>query len=287
MRYPSPPRHAWAVATILCLLFLGVSAAAQDAPAPTKTGWDYAGFPLVNFTTDRGVGYGAYVATFYHGPSGAGEEPYLASVGGQFYQTTGGYAFHKLLLDFPNIAGTGIRVDIASGYETWDSAWYFGLGNRLPRLKPDASPEQYYEFDLKNIWVVPNVRVPIGKAWGLFAGLVLRSADVGVYAESLLERDHPTGTEGGFLSQVQFGLLYDSRDREPSTRHGVFSELSVRGAHAVTGSDFSLWGANLTHRQWFPLTDNERWVLAVRAGLDVHGGDVPFFHQHILYFEIR
>jgi hypothetical protein len=276
--------HRLISSLVVCVFTLsGASAFAQDSgAAKQRTGWDYAGFPLVNFTTDRGVGYGAYLAAFYHGPNGSGSDPYRASIGGQFYQTTGGYAFHKLLLDFPNIADTGVRVDVASGYETWDSAWYFGLGNNTPRLHPDESPERYYTYDLKNIWIVPNLRVPIARDWSLFAGLVLRSAVVNVYEDSLLEVDDPVGTEGGFLSQVQLGLLVDTRDREPSTSRGVFSEVSLRGAHGLTGSDFALWGANMTHRQWLPLLKSDRLVLAIRAGLDLHTGEVPFFHQHIL-----
>lgn len=256
--------------------------AKEVASKSARRGWDFAGFPLLNFTTDRGVGYGAYLASFYHGPDGPGEEPYLASIGGQFYQTTGGYAFHKFLLDLPNLGGTGVRLDLSSGYETWDSAWYFGLGNRTPRLRADETPERYYEFDLKNIWVVPNLRVPLSGPWWAFAGLVLRSAEVSVYEGSLLALDQPIGSQGGFLSQVQLGLLYDSRDKEPSTTEGSFTEGSLRGAHGLTGSDFSTWGANLTHRQWFPLLTDGRLVLALRGGLDVYQGETPFFHQHIL-----
>ncbi len=278
---PRPLLLSPARVTFVCALICLWTAAAYGQDK-RRTGWDYAGFPLVNFTTDRGVGYGAYLASFYHGDHGAGDHPYKASIGGQFYQTTGGYAFHKLLLDFPNIADTGVRLDVASGYETWDSAWYFGLGNRTPRLEPDETPERYYQFDLKSIWVVPNVRVPIGGDWSIFSGLVLRSADVGVYADTLLAADDPHGTEGGFLSQVQLGILIDTRDREPSTTKGLFSELSLRGAHGITGSDFALWGANATHRQWLPLLGDEKLVLAIRGGLDLHTGDVPFFHQHIL-----
>lgn len=249
---------------------------------PIKRGWDFAGFPLLNFTTDRGVGYGAYLATFYHGSHGSGDAPYRASIGGQFYQTTGGYAFHKLLLDLPNLAGTGMRLDFSSGYETWDRAWYFGLGNRTPRLKPSQTPERYYEFDLKNLWFVPNLRIPIKGSWQIFTGLVLRSAQVGMYQNSLLSMTQPIGSQGGFLNQLQLGLLYDSRDQEPSTSRGIFTEGSIRGAHGFIGSDFNTWGANLTHRQWFSLISANRLVLALRTGLDLYRGEVPFFHQHIL-----
>ena len=272
------PNRVFLWSLILCL---GIPSLGQ-AERNQRKGWDFAGIPLVNFTTDRGLGYGAYLAGFYHGESGAGAAPYKASIGGQFYQTTGGYAFHKLLLDFPDIADSGVRFDLTSGFEAWDNAWYFGLGNKRPRVREEDAPAHFYTSRLKSLWLVPNVRWPISHPWSFFTGLIFRASDVGTYPDSLLATEQPEGTQGGILNQLQIGLMYDSRDREPSTRNGVFTELSVRGAHHLTGSDFNVWGVNTTHRQWVELNDHGRLILAMRFGLDHQDGDIPFFHQHIL-----
>jgi len=251
---------------------------AQDPP---RTGWDFAGLPLVNFTTDRGVGYGAYVASFYHGPKGAGDFPYRASIGGQFYQTTGGYAFHKFILDVPNIADTGARFDLKSGYETWDSAWYFGIGDATPRLEPDDTPPGYYTAGLQSLWAIPTLRLPIEGPWKLFLNYVFRKTDVEVFPETRLAEDTPEGTDGGTLSMGSVGFAYDSRDREPSTNRGIFSELSIRVAHPVLGADWRFLGTNITHRHWVPLGSDDL-VFAYRLGFDWTTGDAPFFQQHIL-----
>ncbi|MEE2789359.1 MAG: BamA/TamA family outer membrane protein [Myxococcota bacterium] len=254
----------------------------SSPPAPGKTGWDFAGFPLVNFTTDRGVGYGAFLAVYDYGDVPDPTIPFKTSIGGQFYQTTGGYAFHKLLLDFPKFLGSDLRLDVVSGYETWDSAWYFGIGNRIPRLPEDETPENFYEYDTTSLWAVPTIRIPLDSQWSVFSGYTFRHARVNAYDESRLAFDRPTGLRGGVLSQLSIGLMWDTRNAEPTPTRGFWSEVSVRtGLHAF-GSDFQLWGANTTHRYWLPLVESGRLVLATRLGFDVQLGALPFFHQHIM-----
>ena len=275
--HPLQPTLRWARVCALLLCFT----ASAHAKENVRTGWDFAGLPLVNFTTDRGMGYGAYVAAFYHGPEGAGDAPYRASIGGQFYQTTGGYAFHKFLLDIPNIAETGARFDLKSGYETWDSAWFFGVGDATPRLTPDDTPDGYYTSGLKSLWAIPTLRLPISGPWEVFLNYVYRSTDVEVFPDTRLAEDSPDGVEGGTLSMGSVGFAYDTRDREPSTLRGVFSEGSVRLAHPAIGADWRFLGANLTHRHWVPLW-RDTLVFAYRLGFDWTRGATPFFHQHIL-----
>ena len=113
--------------------------------------------------------------------------------------------------------------------------------------------------------------------------MTIRSADVGLYPGSRLDLERPAGHEGGRYHLATIGVILDTRDVEPSTTRGVFTEVSIRGAHAWLGSEWDLWGLNATHRQWWRLDDHGDWVLALRLGLDGRfGGETPFFHQHIL-----
>ncbi len=248
----------------------------------TPQPWDFMAVPLVNFTSDRGLGYGAFGAVFHRGAAASEKTPYSLSVGGQFYQTTGGYAFHKLLLDFPNIGGTGLRADLTSGYESWDSAWYFGLGNNRPRLRVNETPERFYESELDSLWAVPNLRIPLSEPWQLFAGVIFRSTAVNAYPDSLLAIDQPPGIEGGCLLMGSIGLMIDTRDQEPTPSRGLWSELSVRGGHRSLGSDWTSGGLNATHRHWIPVDEKGKVIFAYRVGFDAHGEDMPFFQQHIL-----
>ena len=254
---------------------------AAEEPEETTAENSIAVVPLVNFTTDRGVGYGAYGAVFHLGPEGPGDAPYLAQIGAQFYRTTGGYQDHKLVVDLPRLKDGAFRANIQVGLETWDGAFYFGQGNLLPRVRPADTPENYYAFGLDSLRVVSNVRTPIGGQFELFTGHLARGAEITVYPDSRLEADQPTGVEGGWISQLQAGLLIDSRDHEISPTEGLYSEVSMRVSHPVLGSTWTLWGANITNRQYHTLGQS-KLVLAMREAIDIQRGETPFFHQIVM-----
>ena len=101
---------------------------------------EFAVVPLVNFTTDRGVGYGAYGAVFHLGPDGPGDAPYLAQIGAQFYRTTGGYQDHKLVIDLPRLAGGAFRADLQVGLEAGMARSISDRATRFPASAPRTPP---------------------------------------------------------------------------------------------------------------------------------------------------
>ena len=129
----------------------------------------------------------------------------------------------------------------------------FGIGNDVPRLRPEATPTRYYNYDVVNFWLVPTLRVPVTKKWDIFLKANIRFADVKHYENSLLTETRPVGFSGGFYPQWSFGLLTDRRNKEPSTSQGYMFEASVRTAQRFLLSDFESYGANITFRQWFEM----------------------------------
>ena len=97
--------------------------------AKKKEGWYPTGLPLVNFSTDAGLGYGARVFGYNNGlrtDPHFDETPYFMQVYGQFFQTTGGQAYHQVDLDMPFLAGTEYRLRARAGYDAILNANYFG-----------------------------------------------------------------------------------------------------------------------------------------------------------------
>ena len=259
----------------------GAEGSASPDGAETPTGLDGAVIPLLNFTTDRGVGYGGYGALFYMGPDGPGDAPYLAQIGAQLYKTTGGYRDHKLVLDLPKLADGRLRANLQVGFEAWDGALYFGQGNNLPRLRPEDTPERFYAFDLDSARVVSVIRARVVGDLEVFVGHLGRAVTIGVYPGSRLDRERPIGVEGGVLSQATAGVLYDSRDHELAPTEGVFSEASGRLAGDWLGSSWTMWGLNATDRRFYQLGARPL-VLALRAAVDLARGEVPFFQQIVM-----
>ena len=96
-----------------------------------KEGWYPTGLPLANFSTDAGFGYGLRVFGYNNGARTDphfDETPYFMQLYGQFFQTTGGQAYHKLDLDMPYAWGSDYRLRATLEYAAVLSANYFGLG---------------------------------------------------------------------------------------------------------------------------------------------------------------
>ncbi|MEC8192984.1 MAG: BamA/TamA family outer membrane protein [Myxococcota bacterium] len=270
------PWWAW----LWCAVSFAAEQPSTTAAAETRT-VQTAIVPLVNFTTDRGLGYGGYGAVFYMGPDGPGDAPYRMQLGTQWYRTTGGYQDHKLVLDLPTLADGLVRAELHLGWERWDDAHYFGQGNRLPRLRPSETPHRFYAFGIDSVRSAATVQVNVGGNWSIAVGHLARTATIAVYPGSLLDGERPVGLEGGLLSQGSVGVVHDSRDHEAAPTSGGWSEISLRVAGTALGSRWAMWGGNLTDRRYWSL-GSPRVVLASRQAVDVQRGDVPFFHQIVM-----
>jgi hypothetical protein len=104
------------------------------------------------------------------------------------------------------------------------------------------------------------------------------TADLRPYAGSLYASVYPDG-EPGLSSLVSLGVMFDSRDREPSPTRGWWTEASVR-ATTPGLSSWSYAGFHVTVRGFTPVSWaghglDERVVLAHRLVFDGIVGDAP------------
>jgi hypothetical protein len=250
-----------------------------------KSLWRVAPIPLLNYNSGTGLGYGAFLSIFKKSQTkhikGARHDFALNL---QFYQTTGSYSYHKLMLDAPRLNKAGVRIQLMGGYESWEQAWYSGLDSTLP-LQQDLLEGRYYQHKIGNIWSLPSIMQPIPvihPSFVLFFTTCIRLADIEVYTDSLLDQQDVLGKSGGTIIQGSLGIMWDNRDRDPDTQQGIWSEVSGRYSSTSWGSDYEMWGVNLTHRQWIPLTQRKNLVWAYMIGMDYQGGQIPFFQRNIM-----
>ena len=261
----------------------------SENPNSSSDLWRWGLFPILNYNSGRGLGYGGFFSLFKRNDQDQQTQTsnsgirYDFSLGLQFYQTLGGYAYHKLLFDLPRLTSSGLRLQITGGLEQWDQAWYSGI-NRFTALEPTLLKNTYYQYKTQSLWALPTLTHPLFKSPSFFGfmGFTLRQADVSLLKDSLLEQEKPSGYQGGFLTQWTAGLMWDVRDRQPDTRQGLWIEASVRGSHSFLGSDWDMWGINFTHRHWISLNKAQNLVYAYRVAYDLQGGNIPFFHQNIM-----
>lgn len=260
------------------------------APKPVKP-WSIAGLPIANVSSDTGIGYGLYGSAVHNADPGS-DDPFKARIAAQLFFTTKKYQDHNIKLDFPSIGGSPYRFDILAGYERWQQSPWYGVGNLAPRLKPydEASPgapgtmptKDYYEYDVSWGRVLANVRRPVVGNLEVFGSYLFRFAVVKPYAGSYLVEQNPVGIDGGLYARLALGVMYDSRDAEPSPTKGVFDEASVRVSAAPVGSHWGVFGINLQDRRWFSIAGGDRLVLANRFIFDLRRGNEPFFAQQLL-----
>lgn len=270
-------------------------AAPEKAKKPKRPDpkWTVVGLPIANVSTNTGVGYGAYAAAVRTEVAGS-PDPFNARVALQLFWTTKKYQDHNLRFDFPSIFNSPFRVDGTLGYERWKQSPYFGSGNFAPRLAGDdlpplvddegeLKPDRYNQYDVAWVRALINVRRQVDDGpWWVFGNYLFRYAQIEAYEGSQLEIDQPVGIAGGRYSRLGAGVMYDTRDTEPSTHTGVFSEASLRASSPMLGGQEWVVGLNVTDRRWYKLAGDGRLVFASRAVLDVHRGDEPFWVGHLL-----
>jgi hypothetical protein len=321
-----PIRMTWALGLVVAL---GVAPAwaqegTSEAPAPgaevppvaqPRTGWRFAGLPLVNFNSDEGFGYGLRLLLVDAGDGS--QKPYRHSVVAQFFRTTRGVEAHRILTDAPGFLGSAWRVGLDLSLLNERFSPYYGLGGASDyeadfnscedrdalEDAPDTCPGnpafrglRYYSFEQRTFpSVVLNTRRSVKGPWQVALGYRFRltrvktrysAEDLGQGRDSRLEEDARagllTGVDGPLASgtfrtaELTAGLLLDLRDNEPAPMRGMFHELAARGAMEATGSAFRYWGTTANLRFYHPVF-SDRLVAALRLMADVMGGDVPFF----------
>lgn len=168
---------------------LSSAAAAQE-----QRGWSVQGLPLISYSTDEGIGYGARVQLIDHG---AGEQkPYRYAITGQFFLTTKDIASHSLAVDAPAFLGSRNRFEVGFDWAYYRFFPYFGLGNTSVYHQPfdtcanrDAlagdpdhcpgNPEfrglRYYRYNQETLPRIKlNVRRDLAGEWKLFTGYRFR-----------------------------------------------------------------------------------------------------------------
>jgi len=221
------------------LLGLGAARAWADEPPP-DLGFKIGAFPILDYGSDEGWGFGAHFKLTEFG-DGA-RRPFVYSVEGNVFATTGGIQSHWLALDVPEIGGSPYRITLRVGYERSKFQPYYGLGNGSvqdddadrcddaalekqlpgpPNVCPSAPPDgvpnpqfrgkRFYQYDVE---IFPSVQLTvireIGGPWSLLFGYqfllvgfqpLYRPDDLGQDTGSQLDADAQRGLLVGWNGQ--------------------------------------------------------------------------------------
>lgn len=263
-----------------------------------KTGWGFGGLPAANYNSDDGFGFGAIGDIYRYNGEVA---PYRTRISFLVFLTTKQVHTHRIDVDALQLAGGKLRVTTRAELNVVRTVNFCGYGPEVscdPTVAEQAAAEAGLEPDTEE-WETFTRRYykarflrPNGYAnfrWkltedpalvelmgGWRAALLIPGdfGEQGPYPGSLYATLHPEG-EQGFLSVLFGGIMYDTRDNEPSPRSGAWLEASVRGGTRLWGSSWEHMGLNATARGYVPLAPEGRLTLAMRGVVDTLIGDVP------------
>jgi hypothetical protein len=265
-----------------------LAAEGEHGDAPPADRYEPATFPILGGDSDVGIKLGAFLQLGRYLPD---RSPYAFRLQAQLaatFKTEDGEARspvqdHFLKLDLPPAPGRPVRLSAELNYYRVTNRGYFGLGNASAY---DASfagaSERWYEQQIELVGTALGARLPIGEHTAALASFGARHLRVEPYATSKLAEDIALGTAVplhgvGDSTHVLLGggVLIDTRDHETVPTRGMFHDFSLRGSPGlIDGGPY--YGANLTARFFADIAAPDL-TLAVRALVDVLGGDAPLY----------
>ena len=303
----------------------GAAKLSEEKLAKKKEGYYVTGLPLINYTSDDGLGYGARVYLYNNGNKGDeyyDETPYFMALYAQFYMTTTGKMYHELNLDNYNVLGTKYRVKAFFAYDYDQNANFFGVGSITTERKLfdssfntydtyadyfdeflDAGNKENYKYNKYQI-AKPTFNLdffgPIANNINFILGVQVMYADIKTWQgkdfkikgdeytqlnPTLFDILDPTGADGGWTNNFRVGIAYDTRDFEPDPTKGTNIDYSFVISPKAMGSEEYYNRSTVGARYW--LTPVKDLTFVGRVAYTNAFGDIPFYEAPYFWFPFK
>ena len=274
-----------------------------------KKGWNFGALPTLAYDSDMGFMYGALASMYNYGDGSRYPmyDHYLFILASKYTKGTGMVIFQydsdrlikgfRTLLDLRYVPEPKMDFFGFNGYESvYNASWID------PEDTGSYHTRVFYSFKQKKIKGKLDLRHRIGDShfhW-LAGGSVYRYYTGPVDIDKLNRRkdsadllpdvpglfDHyvdwgviaPGENDGGWVTYLKAGIMYDSRDNEPNPMRGMWTELSLEYAPGFLGNgSYDHLLLTFIHRQYFTLI-RERLSFVYRLSYQGSvAGKVPFY----------
>ncbi len=302
--------------SLLLLGSLCLPAPAQEQDI-VKEGYSLFPFPIVAFDADKGLQYGGFANLFDYGDgtvypnydSKTYLEVSLFTKGSQQYFLM--YDNKKLIPGVRWSSSLVATVDKSldfygfNGYEAYYDYDRVRLGKDNAKGAQDPANHLYTPYYRSGRYQIMVKTDFIGKMGGHLsweAGYHMKrvrqegidrasinkgKADYDVFPDSettLFENYRKWGliggdeADGGFVSSVRLGMVYDSRDKEGAPTRGIWAEGHLTLAPRWLGTSSPFYRYSLTLRQYLPLIGNDVLTFAYRFNYEGNfGNSAPYY----------
>jgi hypothetical protein len=272
-------RSAAAAGTVAAALLVIVPCLAH-AQAPTEP-WSFALVPLPTYNSLDGLGVELAGGWWKSAPPGPIPTGATISPGASI--TTSGTRTLSLTYNNPGRV-PGWRFLTIAGYERFERAPYFGLGNGSvvsdSLESANGGDRHYYRYSLTRSTAIAAVqrqltgpvRLHVGAQYRHYRAQPLGGAPTALGADLATGAAFDTGSSTSL--ELRGALLLDTRDEEASPSRGVFVEAMA--AKALKGpGDFTYMRWALGASEFVPA--GSETVLAFRQSVQLARGAVPFY----------
>jgi hypothetical protein len=247
--------------------------------------------PLVGGDTDVGLG-GGYLGSFAR--LKPNYDPYVYRIESTGYVTFRSgengvelpYADAYLLLELPHVIREQLKVQLRVSYTKESALNYFGLGNASRIPEGFALKDRVFKHERVHPTFRASAEYWLTDQLSLKWGLAYTHNRLKVEGNSILVRDlhsedrrvrellGDTAPHG--VVEFSYGVLFDTRDVEVSSRRGQYHSIRLDYAPGGTAGVPYRWArVNAAVRFYVPLT--RRMTFAARALGDWLLGDPPFY----------
>ncbi|MDG5767414.1 BamA/TamA family outer membrane protein [Balneolales bacterium ANBcel1] len=245
-------------------------------------------FPAAIYTSDVGLLGAVLVSRYRYHPR---IQPYVSRTELGLEASTRGLFSLKLKYEQTETFGRPVRSRWRLDGEKNPVETFFGIGNDTGFDK-ELWDDGYYYFEVYRAgfeWMGRHAVYRNNRGRGS-GGQLDVTATLGVHYEKATDRQdelmgewRPRGIEGGFLSKVGAGLLWENRDNEFAATRG--NRLRISGTWAPGGitGEFPMAKLSADIRQYVTLpVPYFRPVLAARTVGVIAHGSVPYWEQPYL-----
>lgn len=278
-----------------------------------KTGWNVGLLPAISFNTDLGFQYGALANLFQYG-DGSIYPDYYHSVYLEASKYTRGSGFYRIYYNSDHLLkNRALALDIS--YLPDDAYDFYGFNGLSSVYQRDWEQNKtsayksrmFYKYQRNLFRVKATMESPIRNISRLF--YVLGAGYLNYQVQSVDTEKMNDGTEpedqlpsvdeqpglyekyrqwgliteqeqnGGSISFLKGGLVYDTRNRKTNPSKGVRTEAMLFGALPELSETAFVKGAFI-HRHYMSLPGRENPVFAYRLGAQTTvAGTSPFYFQ--------
>ena len=275
-----------AIIAVILLSFLPVTAQKNEI---IKTGWNFGPLPVVGFDSDLGFQYGLCCDIFNYG-DGSNYPQYNYKINIEASTYTKGSSILRTYGDFKTLIPDGkLFFDVT--YFNAPKFGFYGYNGFAQKFDPDEAKAGYNFMSRNQFRALVSVRKTIAGNLSAAAGLAYYNITTSrlklkdyegqptlydKYREELLIRDNEK--DGGNVTQLRAGLVYDSRNHDSDPTRGENIEVSlVYSPDLIDGNGYSNLGFHLSMSQFLPVF-TERLTFAYRALVQANlSGEIPYY----------